>query len=136
MTPDIVLTGATRETRAVESRAAAFVRAVRGRDGARAARFLSRRTAPRVRLAVARRDWPWRTATQDLGLLFARHELRLHTLAMRRDRARVRLWTQQRAPGSREPAGFYDLGMVREGVRWQVLLPASSAPRAGGRRPR
>src|SRR5947209_1861704 len=63
-TPDIILTGATRETRAIEARLAAFVRAVRRRDGARAARFLSRETAPPARAAVARRDWPWLTAPQ------------------------------------------------------------------------
>src|SRR5947209_82183 len=67
--PDILLTGSTRETRAVEARAAAFVRAVRRRNGARAVQFLSRETAPPVRAAVARRDWPWRTPPQDLALL-------------------------------------------------------------------
>ena len=136
ITPDIVLTGATRETRAVEARAAAFVRAVRRRDGTRAVRFLSRQTAPRVRAAVARRDWPWRTAAQDLGLLFARRDLRLRTLALRQARARVRLAPQRRDPQSMEAVGFYDLGMVREGARWQVLLPAPGAPRPGTRRQR
>jgi len=129
--PDIVLTGATRETRAVEARAAAFVRAVRHRDGARAARFLSRETAPPVRAAVARREWPWRTAPQDLGLLFARQDLRLRTLGLRRERARVRIGPQHRHPYSLEAVGFYDLGMVRECARWQVTLPAPAVPRAG-----
>jgi hypothetical protein len=134
--PDILLTGATRETRAVEARAAGFVRAVRRRDGARAARFLSRQTAPPVRAAVARRDWPWRTASQDLGLLFARRDLRLRTLALWQRRARVRIGLQHRNPSSMEAVGFYDLGMVREGARWQVTLPQLAAPRAGTRRKR
>jgi hypothetical protein len=134
--PDILLTGATRETRAVEARAAGFVRAVRHRDGARAVRFLSRQTKPPVRAAVARRDWPWRTAPQDLGLLFARPDLRLRTLALRRDRARVRIGAQHQNRASMEAVGFYDLGLVREGARWQVTLPGPAAPRTGSRRER
>src|SRR5436853_85049 len=65
--PDIILSGQTRESRAVEARLAAFVRAVRRRDGARAARFLSRETAPIVRAAVMQREWPWRAGPRDLG---------------------------------------------------------------------
>jgi hypothetical protein len=102
----------------------------------RAVRFLSRQTAPPVRAAVARRDWPWRTASQDLGLLFARPDLRLRTLALHRDRARVRIGPQHRDRSSMEAVGFYDLGMVREGARWQVTLPQPAAPRTGTRRER
>lgn len=134
--PDIILTGATRETRAVEARLAAFVRAVRRHDGARAARFLSRETAPPVRAAVARRDWPWRLAPQDLAPLFSLPGLRLRTLGLRRDRARVRIGPQRVNPYSMEASGFYDLGMVREGARWQVTLPRIVAPRAGRGRER
>jgi hypothetical protein len=134
--PDIILTGATRETRAVEARLAAFVRAVRRRDGARAARFLSRETAVPVRATVARRDWPWRLAPQDLAPLFSLPELRLRTLGLRRDRARVRIAARRVNLHSREASGYYDLGMVREGARWQVTLPRIVAPRAGTRRQR
>lgn len=135
-TPAILLTGATRETRAIEARLAAFVGAVRRRDGARAARFLARETAPPVRAAVTRRDWPWRTASQDLAPLFTAPRLRLHTVGLRGRRARVRIGPQRVTPGSREGSGFYDVGMVREGARWQVKLPRSAAPRIeAGRRP-
>jgi hypothetical protein len=123
--PDIVLTGATAESRAVEARLAAFVRAVRRRNGARAVQFLSRKTPPRVRAAVARQDWPWRTAPHDIGPLFARPQLRLRTLELRGPRARVRLGPQRVDPDSFQAVGFYDLGMVREGRRWQVALPSS-----------
>jgi hypothetical protein len=129
-TPDILLTGSTRESRAVEARAAAFVRAVRGRNGLRAVRFLSRDTAAPVRAAVARRDWPWRTAPQDLALLFSQPALRLRTLGITRTHARVRVGTPPMSRRSREPAGFYDLRMVREGARWQVTLPASTRRQA------
>jgi hypothetical protein len=136
ITPEILLTGATRETRAVEARLAAFVRAVRRRDGARAARFLARETPPPVRMAVARRDWPWRTASQDLAPLFAAPRLRLHTVGLRGRRARVRIGPQRVISGGREGSGFYDVGMVREGARWQVKLPRSAAPRIeAGRQP-
>ena len=99
-------------------------------------RFLSRQTKPPVRAAVARRDWPWRTAPQDLGLLFARPDLRLRTLALRRNRARVRIGAQHQNRSSMEAVGFYDLGLVREGARWQVTLPEPAAPRTGSRRER
>ena len=128
--PDVVLTGRTRESRAVEARLAAFVRAVRRRDGTRAARFLSQETAPSVRTAVARREWPWQTAPQDLGPLFALPGLRLQTIALRPDRARVRIGPQRVNRSSLEAAGYYDIGMVREGRWWQVRLPEA----AGGRR--
>jgi hypothetical protein len=127
--PEIVLTGRTRESRAVEARLAAFVRAVRRRDGARAARYLSRETAPSVRTAVARREWPWRTAPEDLGPLFALPGLRLQTIALRPDRARVRIGPQKVNRSSLEAAGYYDIGMVREGPWWQVRLPMSGGQR-------
>jgi hypothetical protein len=129
--PEILLTGATRETRAVEARLAAFVRAVRRRDGRWAARFLSREMPPPVRAAVIERDWPWRTASQDLGPLFSSPRLRLRTVGLRGKRARVRIGQQRVIAGAREASGFYDVGMVREGTRWQVKLPRSAAPRAG-----
>jgi hypothetical protein len=134
--PDIILTGSTRETRAVEVRAAAFVRAVRRRNGIRAAQFLSRETAPPVRAAVARRDWPWRTPPQDLALLFSRPALRLRTLGLTRQHARVRLGPQHLNRRSLEAVGFYDLGMVREDARWQVTLPRSTWRPAGTGRKR
>jgi hypothetical protein len=123
--PELVLTGGSREERAVEARLAAFVRAVRRRDGARAARFLSRETEGGVRAAVARREWPWRTAPQDLAPLFALPALRLRTMALRPDRARVRIGPQRVSRDSVEAVGFYDIGMLREGRWWQVTLPAS-----------
>jgi hypothetical protein len=134
--PEILLTGATRETRAAEARLAAFVRAVRRRDGERAARFLSRETAQPVRTAVARREWPWRTAPQDLGPLFSSPRLGLRTVGLRGRRARVRIAQRRVNPGSREASGFYDVGMVREGARWQVTLPRFAAPRSGTGRER
>jgi hypothetical protein len=121
--PEVVLTGRTQESRAVEARLAAFVRAVRRRDGARAASFLSRETAPSVRAAVTRQEWPWRTAPQDLGPLFAVPALWLQTIALRPDRARVRIGPQKVNRHSLEAAGYYDIGMVREGRWWQVRLP-------------
>jgi hypothetical protein len=121
--PDLVLAGRTRESREVEARLAAFVRAVRRRDGTRAASFLSRETAPSVRAAVTRREWPWRTAPQDLGPLFAVPALRLQTIALRPDRARVRIGPQRVNRHSLEATGYYDIGMVREGRWWQVRLP-------------
>jgi hypothetical protein len=127
--PDIVLSGATAESRAVEARLAAFVQAVRRRNGTRAVQFLSRQTAPRVRSAVARRDWPWRTAPHDIGPLFAQPRLRLHTLDVRGPRARVRIVPQRIDPGSFRAVGFYDIGMVQEGRRWQVRLPSAVGSR-------
>jgi hypothetical protein len=120
----IILTGATRESRAVEARLAAFVRAVQRHNGMRAVRYLSRETTPMVRKAVARQDWPWRDAPRDLAPLFALPRLRLQTMVLRRERARVRIGPQQMDRGSLQAAGFYDLGMVREGARWQVTVPA------------
>src|SRR5262249_55526736 len=134
--PEILLTGATRETRAVEARLAAFVRAVRRRDGARATRFLSRETARPVRVAGRRRDWPWQTAPQDLGPLFSSPRLKLRTVGLRGRRARVRIGQPRMDPGRREASGFYDVGMVREGARWQVTLPRLAAPRSGSGRER
>jgi hypothetical protein len=127
--PEIVLTGRTRENRAAEARLAGFLRAVRRADGERAARYLSRSTALAVRQAVARREWPWRTAPQDLGLLFRLPALRLRTVALRGGRARVRIAPQQEDRKSTAPVGFYDVGMEREGSRWQVRLPAAGARR-------
>jgi hypothetical protein len=124
--PEIVLAGRTRASRAVEARLAGFVRAVRRRDGERAARYMSRTTARPVRLAVARREWPWRTAPDDLGRLFRSPALRLRTVALQSNRARVRIAPQQVDRNSTEPAGFYDVEMTREGNRWQVRLPAVS----------
>lgn len=129
--PEILLTGSTRETRAAEARAAAFVQAIRHRNGPRAARFLSRETAPAVRAAVAQREWPWRQAPEDLALLFARPALRLRTLGMTRRHARVRLGPQHLDRHSREAVGFYDLGMVWEEGRWQVTLPRPGRPLSG-----
>jgi hypothetical protein len=122
--PGIILTGATRESRAVEARLAAFVRAVQRHNGARAVRFLSRETAPVMRATVASQDWPWRLAPRDLAPLFALPRLRLQTMVLRRERARVRIAPQRLDPDSVQAAGFYDLGMVREGSRWQVTLPS------------
>jgi hypothetical protein len=127
--PEVVLTGRTPESRAVEARLAAFVRAVRRRDGARAVRFLSRETQEGVRAAVVRGEWPWRTAPQDLAPLFALPALRLRTVALRPDRARVRIGPQRVSRDSVEASGFYDIGMVREGRWWQVTLPASAGSR-------
>src|SRR5437870_3191960 len=110
--------------RAVEARLAAFVRAVQRHNGARAVRFLSRETAPVMRSAVTSQDWPWRIAPRDLAPLFALPRLRLQTMVLRRERARVRIAPQRLDPDSLQAAGFYDLGMVREGSRWQVTLPA------------
>ncbi len=129
--PAVLLVGRTRETRAVEARLAAFVRAVQRRDGRQALRFLSRETEPSVRAAVARREWPWRTAPQDLGPLFARPALRLRTVALRPDRARVRVAPQRVDPHSLEAVGYYDIGMVREGAWWQVTLPTVGGARPG-----
>jgi hypothetical protein len=89
-----------------------------------------------VRVAVARRDWPWRTASQDLAPLFAAPRLRLRTVGLRGRRARVRIGPQRVNPGGREGSGFYDIGMVREGARWQVTLPRFAAPRGGAGRQR
>jgi hypothetical protein len=125
--PELVLTGGSREERAVEARLAAFVRAVR---------YLSRQTDASVRGTVARRDWPWRTAPRDLGPLFARPRLRLLTVALRPDRARVRIAPPGGDPNSLEAAGFYDVNMVREGPRWQVMLPVDVTPGARLRRKR
>jgi hypothetical protein len=122
--PGIILTGATRESRAVEARLAAFVRAVQRHNGARAVRFLSRETAPVMRAAVAGQDWPWRIAPRDLAPLFALPRLRLQTMVLRRERARVRIAPQRLDTDSLQATGFYDLGMVREGSRWQVTLPS------------
>ena len=54
--------------------------------------------------------------------------------AMRGDErtvGRVRIGPQHLNRSSLEAVGFYDLGMVREGTRWQVTLPASTRRQAG-----